>query len=72
MGAHEELQRPAQRVQQPQRALAEAGVVSGGDLTAEAALAKLLVLLSRGDDPRTVAAAMTRDLAGELTAAPPA
>jgi L-asparaginase len=51
------------------RALAEAGVVSGGDLTAEAALAKLLVLLSRGDDPRTVAAAMGRDLAGELTPA---
>jgi len=51
------------------RALAEAGVVSGGDLTAEAALAKLLVLLSRGDDPRTVAAAMARDLAGELTPA---
>jgi len=54
------------------RALAEAGVVSGGDLTAEAALAKLLVLLSRGDDPRVVAAAMTRDLAGELTPAAPA
>jgi len=51
------------------RALAEAGVVSGGDLTAEAALAKLLVLLSHGDDPRTVAAAMARDLAGELTPA---
>ncbi len=49
------------------RALAEAGVVSGGDLTAEAALAKLLVLLSRGDPPRAVADAMARDLAGELT-----
>jgi len=49
------------------RALAEAGVVSGGDLTAEAALAKLQVLLSRGDPPATVAEAMTRDLAGELT-----
>ena len=49
------------------RALADAGVVSGGDLTAEAALAKLLVLLSRGDPPRAVADAMARDLAGELT-----
>ena len=49
------------------RALAEAGVVSGGDLTAEAALAKLLVLLSRGDPPAAVAEAMTRDLVGELT-----
>ena len=52
------------------RALADVGVVSGGDLTAEAALAKLLVLLSRGDPPTAVAEALTRDLAGELTAAP--
>lgn len=52
------------------RALAEVGVVSGGDMTAEAALAKLLVLLSRGDDAAAVAAAMTRDLAGEITPEP--
>jgi L-asparaginase len=50
------------------RTLAAAGVVSGGDLTAEAALAKLLVLLSRGGTPADVAAAMAVDLAGERTA----
>ena len=49
------------------RALAAAGVVSGGDLTAEAALAKLLVLLSQGLPQGDVAAAMARDLAGERT-----
>lgn len=49
------------------RALAEVGVVSGGDLTAEAALAKLLVLLSRGLDRDAAAEAMGRDLAGERT-----
>lgn len=49
------------------RTLADAGVVSGGDLTAEAALAKLLVLLSRGLTPADTAAAMARDLVGERT-----
>ncbi|MFN2321744.1 MAG: type I asparaginase [Trueperaceae bacterium] len=52
------------------RALADAGVVSGGDLTAEAALAKLLVLLSQGLAPSAVAADMVRDLAGERTPEP--
>jgi L-asparaginase len=52
------------------RALADAGVVSGGDLTAEAALAKLLVLLSEGSPPHAVAAAMAHDLAGERTPEP--
>jgi L-asparaginase len=51
------------------RALAEAGVVSGGDLTAEAALAKLIVLLSQGGSSTDVAAAMEIDRAGELTPA---
>jgi L-asparaginase len=51
------------------RALAEAGVVSGGDLTAEAALAKLIVLLSQGSSSADVAAAMEIDRAGELTPA---
>ena len=48
-------------------ALAAAGVVSGGDMTAEAALAKLIWLLSRERDPAAVRAAMTSDLRGELT-----
>jgi len=47
--------------------LAEAGVVGGGDMTAEAALAKLVYLLSDSDDPDEVRASMTRDLRGELT-----
>lgn len=47
--------------------LAEAGVVGGGDMTAEAALAKLVYLLSDTDDPDEVREAMTRDLRGELT-----
>ena len=49
------------------RALADAGVVSGGDLTAEAALAKLLVVLAQGLTPADAAVAMARDLAGERT-----
>jgi L-asparaginase len=51
------------------RALADAGVVGGADMTAEAALTKLLVLLSRLASPAQVAAAFTCDLAGELSAA---
>jgi L-asparaginase len=50
------------------RALAEAGVVSGGDLTAEAALTKLIVELAQGASSAAVAAAMAEDRAGELTA----
>jgi L-asparaginase len=49
------------------RALKEAGVVSGHDMTAEAALAKLLYLFSRYDDAETVRGLMGRDLRGELT-----
>lgn len=48
-------------------ALARAGVISGFDLTAEAALAKLYYLLSRGDPPETVKQEMQRDLRGEMT-----
>jgi L-asparaginase len=54
------------------RALSAIGVVSGGDLTAEAALTKLLVLLSRGLAPTEAAAAMTRDDVGERTVTVPA
>jgi L-asparaginase len=48
-------------------ALIRAGAVPGFDMTCEAALTKLAVLLGQGLDPVTVAAEMQRDLAGELT-----
>ncbi len=48
-------------------ALARAGVISGYDLTAEAALAKLYYLLSRGESPDAVKRDMQRDLRGEMT-----
>ncbi|HVS30638.1 MAG TPA: asparaginase [Thermoanaerobaculia bacterium] len=48
-------------------ALARAGVISGYDMTAEAALAKLYYLFSRGDSPDQVRSAMERDLCGEVT-----
>jgi len=49
-------------------ALARAGVISGSDMSAEAALAKLYYLFSRGDGPEKVKREMQRDLCGELTA----
>jgi len=49
------------------RGLERAGVVSGGDMTAEAALTKLTVLLSQALSPSEVAQAMARDVAGELS-----
>jgi hypothetical protein len=49
--------------------LAAAGVTSGGDMTVEAALAKLVWLSSRFDDPARVRAELTRDLRGELSTA---
>lgn len=52
-------------------ALLRAGAVPGFDMTSEAALTKLAVLLGQGLDARTVAAEMQRDLAGELTAGAP-
>jgi L-asparaginase len=51
-------------------ALARAGVISGYDLTAEAALAKLFYLLSRGGSPERVKREMQRDLRGEMTVRP--
>ncbi len=48
-------------------ALARAGVISGFDMTAEAALAKLYYLFGRGDSPARVKREMQRDLCGELT-----
>lgn len=48
-------------------ALARAGVISGFDMTAEAALAKLYSLFSRGYAPERVKREMQRDLRGEMT-----
>ncbi len=48
-------------------ALARAGVISGYDMTAEAALAKLYVLLGRGYSPERVKREMQHDLRGEMT-----
>jgi L-asparaginase len=51
-------------------ALMRAGAVPGFDMTCEAALTKLAVLLGQDLDSATVAALMQRDVAGELTPAP--
>jgi L-asparaginase len=48
-------------------ALARAGVISGFDMTAEAALTKLYYLFSRGFGSERVKREMQRDLRGEMT-----
>jgi len=48
-------------------ALMRAGAVPGFDMTAEAALTKLAVLLGQGDTAAAVSELMQQDLAGELT-----
>lgn len=48
-------------------ALARAGVISGFDMTAEAALAKLYYLFGRGYNPERVKREMQSDLRGEMT-----
>jgi L-asparaginase len=49
-------------------ALRRAGVVSGADMTPEAALAKLIWLLGQGLEPARVRELAAQDLRGELTA----
>lgn len=51
-------------------ALARAGVISGFDMTAEAALAKLYYLFSRKFSPERVKKEMQQDLRGEVTPLP--
>ena len=48
--------------------LEESGVVSGGDMTTEAALGKLFVLMGQTGDNEQVKRLLTKDLRGELTA----
>lgn len=47
--------------------LADVGIVSGQDMTIEAALAKLMFLFGAGMDAQSVSRRMTQDMAGEVT-----
>lgn len=49
--------------------LAQIGVISGGDMTTEAALAKLMFLFGTEKNSQTIKEKLTRSLAGELTEA---
>jgi L-asparaginase len=48
-------------------ALAEIGIISGRDMTAEAALTKLIWLFSQDPDPQRIKKLMGENLRGELT-----
>lgn len=49
------------------RALSDAGVISGHDITIEAALAKLMFLLTEDSSPQNVRTRFSENLAGEMT-----
>ena len=49
------------------KALADAGVVSGGDMTTEGALAKLFVLMGEYSDNEKVKELLGQNLKGEIT-----
>ena len=47
--------------------LTECGVIPGGDMTNEAAITKLMILLGNTDDQDEIRSDFTRDVRGELT-----
>ena len=47
--------------------LADCGVVSGGDMTTEAALIKLMMLLGETEDNESIRKGILKDLRGERT-----
>ena len=47
--------------------LTECGVIPGGDMTNEAAITKLMILLGKTDDQEEIKRSLTSDIRGELT-----
>ena len=49
------------------RALKNAGVISGGDMTTESALGKLFILLGESSDTEEVKSLLPKNLRGEMS-----
>ena len=49
------------------KALKDAGVLCGGDITTESALGKLFFLMGNNNDNESVKAALEKDLRGEMS-----